>query len=1394
MAKGKYQKLYEARMKRLGKDKSTEDDLQSQVNNLKARLEAGGVENPEADDRNALEKWLNLEQDQGIIGDVLELLERPFQAIKTGITSAQEGDSALKGAWEGLSGQKDTEFKEVLMNTGGFEDEKGKLDLVDVLGYAGDVFLDPVNYIPVAGWGKAAKVLDSTGDIMKAYKATSTLDDLVFKAGGKAIKGGAKIADTGIEKGLKYLDETKGVKAYDKHGNILSENAKLLYGNADAKRASELMPQLAKGQSFAGKVAKPAQGRLETYKKLKNDFTDIFKKSQASINAVIAGRNAETTANTVKTKISKIAKQNEDKVANYAAGVGKTADEVAEDVTLFVESMMDRNISKDDLLKVARKGNLAANDNVLNALETMKSQLPEKLQKGLDLSVTVKPNGYIQLGSGWNKQVLAENGVPSFNELDEANKMINYGNWYTDEDLAKIEELKNDQDFRQLVNELVGEVKDGDVVKFDGDSVKILDGVEAQKKHSELVADRIRKNKLSPDEDTAIHTNYVGNHFYSTVNDTLNEEEHMKKIFPTLPDSIKEKYTKTVEALDKGISTYKTSEDLGLIRADKAIFVRKAFGLPEVATIGEYYDKLSPDFLKRTADELQDKIGKKFTLSKGYHSTSVGRGESFFTDKDMLMEIRAQSGTNVFVTNPSEREAILKRGQEYILRDAEVKKVPLKTARGDIVEEEKLVIKVDIINKDGEVIATIGNDLVNNANKMLDEAFGTNLNSKYINNSGYLPHTIADENMFREANETGAPILKGKTSALKERTRLGSMRENNRLYEKALTGEGATKTTKAFFKKYPKLFEENFNKAFTNKYYNDLTNLGKQNKIINDVLIEQTFGSRKEIENLQKKIKKYALSGDKEKLAEVTSKYNKLTENSTIKYLTKYDSKVPNGFTRITPEHAKDISKKLKKIQNTMGVSDEKFNDLIKLFSNKDGSIAINNDVLRMLEFTVDEKGKNGILKMYDKWLGFFKSTKTLSVTNVMNNLVGNTHNLYLSGINMIDQARLFPKAIEAVKNGPQLYTRKISGEVLTGKESEIANLWEIFVKTGFGGDEIALDMQDLPDFMKDIVLNGKTNKKFTAKDIATFLPKLNMKTNVFMDNTSRFVVMLKAMEDPSYLSKLGIEGATDIEKYQKVISKVMFDPAMMTDVEKNVLKRIIPFYTYTKNNLVFQVDNLGRNGSRYARTMKAIKNLQKGATGDNEEYMADYIKNSLYIPIPGLDENGNYTVLRTTLPFGQLIEMTDNPIKELAGMSGPLFKSAYEYGTGIDTFTGREIESFPGEKSKQLPFMTKKTQKILGDLTGLDVPLKTGYNLITDPLNTITMQNNVDTDRISKMYDEIDELKNMMKQYEQEGYEFSTMTELKKANKNNTVADINAIFAKYGIDQETYAKRKYGQ
>jgi hypothetical protein len=1395
MAKGKYQKLYEARMKRLGKGSNTEDDLQRQLTNYKARMEAGGVENPEVDDRNALEKLLNLEQDQGLIRDVFEILNRPQQAVFTGIKNSQEGGSFLEGMKEGITGNEETEFKDILMNTGAFEDEKGKLNMVDVLGFAGDVFLDPMN-IPVGGFGKVGKALDAGDNIFKAMKQADTVDDLVFKAAGKAVKGTAKVADNAIEKGLKTLDETKGVKVYDNAGNLLSDAGKLNYHNPNAKRASELMPDLQDKLSFGKKSVNPQRGRLERYKQLKNDFTDMFQKSVSSINSILAKRDANVKEDEFKIALNKNLKNKEDRIKSYAEPAGKTLDKVNEDLTLFIESHMDRSIDKDKLLSLARRGDLPANNAILTHLNRMKNQIPEKTQYGLNLDIKVDDKGFIKLGDGWNKDTLAGNGIPSFNELDPDNAIIDYGNWYNDEDLKQIENLKNDPEFRALVNDIFGEIKDTDVISFNGDNIKILDGEEAIAKHKQFMSEFNKNTPL-----TSLEEHYINDYqssAYRTINDQLIKGE--QNSFP-----------RTVATLDKAINDYEIPEDVVLTKFDKAKHLVDAFGLddyPFEKYLGSH-GEMNYNELIILKDKLKDKIGKEFTLSKGFNSTAVGYGKSFFTEKDTLMYIRTPKGTKAYPFNALEREAVLNRAQKYVLKDVEVKEVDLFPVYGAPRKDYKLVVTVDIMGKDGEKIAKITNDMPNALNKMLDDSFGTGMSKKYPNEEVYFPHVLADETIYSAAKSNKGTILKGKTSLLNERNKLGSSREVNNLYKASLTGANATEESLEFYKKYPKLFEENFTKAFANKYY-ELSGLAKQHKIVSDVLLDQTFGNANSIKKLQKDIIEASKKGDTEKHSELIKQYNKMTENSTIKYLTKFDSKVPNGFTKIEKDHATEIVKKLKRIKNTVGSEDANYDKLIKLFGSTSGSVAVNTDVLRMLEVNLNENKINEFVRVYDGWLNkLFKTTKTLSPVNTLNNVVGNSSNLYLSGIDMFDQAKFMPKAVEVVKNGQELYTRKIAGEVLSSSEHQIADIWDILVKTGFGSDSTALELQDMPDFMKELLEKSRSNKKMTAKDVATFLPKLNLKTGIFMDNVSRVTVLLKAMDDPGYMTRLGIEGVDDIEKYRKVISKVMFDPSMMTDTERNVMKRIIPFYTYAKNNLVFQIDNLGRNGSRYARTLKGFEHLQKAATGDNEENMSDYIKNSLYIPIPSLDENGNYTILRTSLPFGQLIETVDNPIKQLANMTGPLGKGIYEYSTGMDSFTGRDIEKFPGEKSEQLPFMTKKTQKLLGDITGLDVPLKNAYKLYegaTSPeygpleglgrgaLNTVTMQGNIDTDRIHKQYEELDELQNMMKQYQQQGYEFSTMTELRKANKNKTVAGIDAIFAKYGIDEKTYAERKYGQ
>ena len=70
-------------------------------------------------------------------------------------------------------------------------------------------------------------------------------------------------------------------------------------------------------------------------------------------------------------------------------------------------------------------------------------------------------------------------------------------------------------------------------------------------------------------------------------------------------------------------------------------------------------------------------------------------------------------------------------------------------------------------------------------------------------------------------------------------------------------------------------------------------------------------------------------------------------------------------------------------------------------------------------------------------------------------------------------------------------------------------------------------------------------------------------------------------------------------------------------------------------------------------------------------------------------------------------------------------------------------------------------------------------------------MESNIDTDRINRLYDQLESLENMMKQYEQQGYQFSTMTELKQANKNASVEGIMAKLNKLnGMRSNPYMKQ----
>ncbi len=1175
--------------------------LETKVDNLTTRLESGGVDvNRETDNRNFLEKTLGLPEDQNIVFDIFELLGRPQQAIFGAINAAQKGEDIGEAAWSNFKGDTDTSFKDILTEAG-MEDEKGKLDLVDVLGFAGDVFLDPVDLIPVAGFSKFSKALDAGENLKSATKSLKSVSDVAMEGIGKAVKSGAKVADKGIESALKYADEVKGIT------NSVGDVTKLTYDNPLAKSAANLGKKTTEGLSTN------VTGRLETYKQAKETLGRLFNSNKtvpSEIRNAIRKNNADTVRAAV--ELQPIYNSMDSNITNYATkialangddsadAVKKIAEQVDKDILNLKEyNNLNRTVTGRQLLKEAKSGKLKLQDAGNDGITLLQSIADDvnKANRGLYLDINLTDDGYIKLNKDWD---------------------------YVDASKKNLEKLKN--------------------------------------QYGEAFVNNIEGLSLDPDKLDKTSITKMGNYSIEDINylEGLRNKYNTDADFKALYDEADVAFNKSNEIVNKYFGTnLKTDENnLG--------YVRHAF------------------------DKEQFDNYKNLGFVSDYGETVTKGNAKILADRKYNMSVR--EANNLFKENVSKNYSSLNKEQQ---------------------EAVDKFLSTDGIFKEG-MLASLG-DYMENIPKLAKD-------SKNID-------TVLIKGAFGD-------------------------------YDKLKVADRDIKALEKYIKNGDDISENTMKR------------------------VKNILGDNVNIDNANKTIE--TLKANK----------NSLLDTSGIKVLSNADSSIPLGFKQLNREETNSLINKMNKISDELGL--DEFKKVASSVKSNSGKIAISEDLLRLVDINTNKKDIKGFTRMYDRFMNFFKRNKVLSPTFQMNNIIGNSSNMFLAGISPTRQAQLFPEAVEVLSQGRNLMLKSANKIPLTGKEEEMLRLWNGFLDAGFGDPNnlTAFNLNDMPESLKGY-FTGK--KKFTsAKDfLVDGLPYLNNKMNNYVDNLSRMVTYIEGVRNPGFLRNLGVKSAGD------AVRKVLFDPSDLTQFEMNTMKRIIPFYTFTKKNLAFQIDNLSKNGSNYNKMLKAYDTLLENATGGNEENVEEWLKNNLYIPIPSLGEDGSYKVIRATIPFGSLVDTIEDPLSAGVSMLSPAIKLPIELATNKNSFTGADISQFEGQMSNNIPFMTRKNEHILGSLTGLDVPLKNinrAYQGISDTLNgdanilqslsnLTTMEQNINDDEMSRMYDKLDELETIMSQYEQRGYEFSTMNELKKANSNAKIDEIMSKLNKYyGISKNPYS------
>jgi len=594
-------------------------------------------------------------------------------------------------------------------------------------------------------------------------------------------------------------------------------------------------------------------------------------------------------------------------------------------------------------------------------------------------------------------------------------------------------------------------------------------------------------------------------------------------------------------------------------------------------------------------------------------------------------------------------------------------------------------------------------------------------------------------------------------------------------------------------------FTEDLSKSI-NEFIEQSAELGRVSKVFNEVIIAKMFDDPTLMKPWTGETVPMGMqSVTKEQLLDKAKQISEYTDNPDFlkQFIVKLEGKNRAGFSKLKTyldelprdtllnneraqkavAYLNDPKMTTKGLRNKLidlnkELKDERLTQLVEGVAQEisQSHVLIDKTLLSILGVTIDRKAINPLMKLYDGMNTMFKTLKLLTPGFHMRNVIGNFTNLLLSGADIGKFAAEAPMAIKVMTQGDKLFTKTIMEPLaqLTAEEQVILRYYNAVIANGF--QDAFSSINDLPPEMLRALGKGIKSPNLLKKALG-----YNAKLNEIVDKYYRINGYIYASKNPAVLANLGLSSP---EAY---VRRVFFDPNDLTAIEKSVMRRLVPFYTFTKKNLAYQMKNIQENASIYKRLQKGIGTMWDNLE-INDENVEQYKLDNYWVPITRLDSNGKYTAIKLNLPVGDLGEFAQNPFRRLMSSSSPLLRAPFEAVTNKSIYTDLPISEFKGQKGFSMPGVDRYTEYWLTQ-AGLDVPIRAGMDLIKGAqgaargddigtvisdslLRTVVGKGDINRTQRSREFTELKQLQNLLRYYKQENIYIPTINELE--NKRN--------------------------
>jgi len=329
-------------------------------------------------------------------------------------------------------------------------------------------------------------------------------------------------------------------------------------------------------------------------------------------------------------------------------------------------------------------------------------------------------------------------------------------------------------------------------------------------------------------------------------------------------------------------------------------------------------------------------------------------------------------------------------------------------------------------------------------------------------------------------------------------------------------------------------------------------------------------------------------------------------------------------------------------------------------------------------------------IQNYDQFMKFWKTFALITPGYHTRNFFGNITNSFMAGMPITVQGAYMFRTSSDFLSYRRVMNALYRGEDI-GRFSD--RVIEAFKRVDdyyrSGASQSHRGVRDL-----EIIKQGRRAAKGQTKKLGEKLLWWNYQAAEVMDDMQRYSLYQWAYKKArnservkagirAGLSSNEITALRKTEAYRRV-SEALFDYSHLTPFEQEYMKRLFPFYTFFKNNLIFQMKSLFERPGQYGKLFRFQKYYTESMTGFEIEDIPNYMTNNLWLPMPYRVTKNNAEAiewLRLNLPPSDFTEFVQNPFERgVTSLTVPI-KFFIEMGTGRDLFTGRQIREFPGQK-----------------------------------------------------------------------------------------------------------------